>query len=245
MRINLQSTLIIIPCYNEEESLPKLLPELEKFVPRSNILVIDDGSTDKSRQIIQEMGFHCLALVQNCGIGGTVQTGIIYALRNGFTGAIQLDGDGQHPPDQISKLIETAASESADLVIGSRFSGINSFRSSTARRFGITIIHWTLRFLFQLHVNDCTSGFRYYGQRALKIFSEQYPLDYPEPISLGMAAENSFRVSEVPVIMRERQGGTSSISGFKALKYMVRVIGYLFLVRAGQLVMNQRKTKKF
>ena len=180
------------------------------------------------------MGFNSLRLLQNCGIGGAVQTGFIYALRNGFSGAIQLDGDGQHPPDQIYKLIECAKNTSADLVIGSRFLGVDSFMSSQFRRIGITIISDLLKVLFKLEIKDTTSGFRYYGKKALQLFSKEYPIDYPEPIALALAFENKLHIVETPVIMRERIGGKSSIFGYKAAKYMLRVLGYICLVRLGR-----------
>jgi glycosyltransferase involved in cell wall biosynthesis len=234
MKIDVENILVIIPCFNEEASITKLLLELDQFIPRKNILVIDDGSTDRTSTLTKQLGFKCLKLIQNCGIGVTVQTGFLYALRNDFSGAIQLDGDGQHPPDQIQLLIDCAQKNFADVVIGSRFVGIESFRSSHSRRLGIRLIAWALKILFRLDLKDTTSGFRFYGPKALKLFATEYPADYPEPISLALAAENKFNVLETPVVMRERQGGTSSIIGYKAVKYMVRVLGYLCLIRIGR-----------
>jgi hypothetical protein len=155
-----------------------------------------------------------------------VQSGIRLARREGFDAAVQVDGDGQHPPSQLKHLIEAAKAPSApDLVIGSRFltpPDAESFRSTVVRRVGI----WWLRFLLRvvgLKVSDPTSGFRLYGRRALWLFDATYPYDFPEPESLAVARAARLNISETSVQMRERQGGTSSIGPFSAVYYMLKV----------------------
>lgn len=228
-----EKLLLILPCWNEEESLGTLLPETLKTFRASQILVIDDGSRDRTSAVADEFGVLRVTLVRNCGIGGAMQCGFIYAVRNGFDYAVQVDGDGQHPPEQALRLLEASSGDN-DIVIGSRFAGEDSFRSSVARRTGIKIISSALRLLFGLRVKDVTSGMRLYGKNALKIFSERYPADYPEPLALALAREQGIELREVPVVMRERQGGASSIVGLHTLRYMVRVIGNLILLRLGR-----------
>lgn len=227
-----EKLLLVLPCYNEADSLPKLLPEVLKLYPARQVLVVDDGSVDGTAAVARAFGVHCVSLVRNCGIGGAVQTGFLFAVRNGFEAAVQVDGDGQHPPDQIARMLEGV--DGADLVIGSRFVGEKSFQSSFLRRGGIRLISGVLRILFGLRAKDVTSGLRLYGPRALKLFADSYPMDYPEPLALALAHEAGLRVKEVPVIMRERLGGRSSILGVNTIRYMVRVIGNLILLRMGR-----------
>lgn len=229
-----KDVLLILPCWNEEDALSHLLPEILRLFDPRQVLVVDDGSTDGTAAVARAHGVFCVRLVQNCGIGGAVQTGFRFALQEGFQSAVQIDGDGQHPPDQIAKLLAEARQSSADLVVGSRFLGECSFRSSRSRRVGIRLISFFLAALFRIKVADTTSGMRLYGPRALALYARLYPMDYPEPISLALASERKLVIREVPVLMRERLGGLSSIVGLHAIRYMVRVLGYLILIRLGR-----------
>jgi glycosyltransferase involved in cell wall biosynthesis len=219
--------LVVIPAYNEEQALPSLLTELREEIVRLGIegelLVVDDGSVDKTAERAGIGGARVVRLCRNLGIGGAVQTGLRVALREGFDCAVQVDGDGQHPASELQKLLSTQTDGSrADLVVGTRFIDKNGFRSTALRRLGA----WWLRVLLRilgLKVTDPTSGFRLYARRALVLFNQNYPYDYPEPEALAIARAAGLRVAEVPVQMRERQGGTSSISGLWAPYYMLKV----------------------
>lgn len=218
--------LIIIPAYNEQEALGGLLGEIRSLSHEGTKLeavVVDDGSVDRTTEIARAGGARVLRLCGNLGIGGAVQAGLRLACREGFDYAVQIDGDGQHPPAELSRLLEAAGREGhPDLVVGTRYHDEKTFRSTVLRRLG----SWWLRVILRVvgvRVTDPTSGFRLYGARALKLFDETYPYDFPEPESLAVARAAGLRISEVPVKMRERQGGSSSIFGFSAFYYMFKV----------------------
>lgn len=221
--------LLIIPCYNEASNIKSLLREIKSHKSFDS-LVIDDGSSDNTASLaLQET--QCLQLPINLGIGGAVQTGIKYAYQNHYDFCIQIDGDGQHPPDQIEHLLHKQVETQADLVIGSRFIKNDSFNSSWSRRIGIRVISLAIKILFEKKITDPTSGMRLINQKAMKLFSKHYPTDFPEPISLCHALENKLKIVEVSVKMRAREYGHSSIAGFKNLSYMIRVLGYMILTR--------------
>lgn len=159
----------------------------------------------------------------NLGIGGAVQTGYKYAYENNFDYAIQIDGDGQHPASEISKLVDAAVHEGYDVVIGSRFIAKEGFQSSAIRRFGIQYFKWLNRFLVNITIHDCTSGYRLINRKVLKIVNNYYPDEYPEPESIIVYSLNHLKIKEVPVIMKERQGGVSSIGTFSSFYYMLKV----------------------
>ncbi|MBF0290346.1 MAG: glycosyltransferase family 2 protein [SAR324 cluster bacterium] len=227
--------LIMIPCYNEEASIGAVLKEIQSMKLGYDTIVIDDGSVDKTSQNAAVLS-PCIKLVANLGIGGAVQTAIKYSLENNYDLCIQLDGDGQHPPDQILVLLENYSEASANLLVGSRFMAESSFRSTSMRRFGIQILCKMIQWIYRKTITDPTSGFRLMDKTAMRLFCTHYPMDFPEPISLAIAFEEGLVVREVPVSMKPRKKGTSSITGFKTVAYMMRVIGYLFLIRIGRYV---------
>jgi len=221
--------LIVIPAYNEEQSLAALLTEIRSLrEPDTEIetIVVDDGSADRTTEVARASGARVLRLCRNLGIGGAVQSGLRLARRENFDFAVQVDGDGQHPPGELRHLLEVARREPApDLVIGSRFltkPDPTTFRSTVTRRVGIWWLKVLLR-LTRLKVTDPTSGFRLYGRRALRLFDANYPYDFPEPEALAVARAARLAIAEAPVKMRERQGGTSSIGPFAAAYYMLKV----------------------
>jgi Glycosyltransferases involved in cell wall biogenesis len=226
-----ERVLIIIPCFNEEASIENLLREIAQLGEGYDTLVVDDGSTDATYAKAAKLS-STIKLVRNLGIGGAVQTGIKFAAESGFDFCVQIDGDGQHPPSEISKLLRAHRESPCSLVIGSRYLFNDSFRSTAARRFGSKAIAWSLNTLFKsCKVTDPTSGMRLMDRRAIELFAESYPHDFPEPISLAWALRAGLRVSECGVKMRCRDSGTSSIRGLKPIAYMLRVLGYVVLAR--------------
>ncbi len=217
------SLLVIIPAYNEAESIEKVVDNLIGNYPQYDYVVINDGSTDHTGAICAEKGYQVVNLPINLGIGGAVQTGYRYALRNGYSYAVQMDGDGQHDPQFLEGMLETLEKEEADEVIGSRFLKKEGFQSSGSRRTGITILSILGKILTGIRIMDITSGYRMVGKRLIRIFAEDYPADYPEPEAMVIAATNRCRILEYPVIMKERQSGRSSISPRRAVYYMFKV----------------------
>lgn len=214
-------TLIVIPAFNEEENILAVVRRVE--AAGYDYLVVNDGSTDGTARVCRENAINFVDLFYNLGIGGAVQTGHLYALQHGYDVDVQVDGDGQHDISYVPRLLEEIAA-GADLVIGSRFvERTDGFQSSALRRAGIKWLKGCIRHVTGLMITDSTSGFRASGPRALELFSADYPTDYPEPESIVIAAKRGLTVKEVPVVMRERQGGASSISALKSVYYMIKV----------------------
>ena len=224
--------LIVIPAYNEEEALPATVERLQTLPHGFEILVVNDGSKDRTRDVANalvaasRLPLHVAHLPVNCGIGVAVQTGYRFAAADGgFRYVLQYDADGQHDAGYVTALVETAERHGLDLCVGSRF--IHDFgpgsRSTPARRIGIRFFAWLIGAMSGAKVTDPTSGFRCLGPRAWRRFADSYPEDYPEPESLFWCARNHLRVGELPVRMFERQGGVSSIRRLKAAYYMVKV----------------------
>jgi len=224
--------LIVIPCYNEEASLPILLPELlSTKLPHGYELkaaIINDCSKDNTVAVARKYEVTVLDLPVNLGIGGAVQTGIRFARDNNFDLAIQLDGDGQHPPKELAKLINYHIETGANVVIGSRFIEKEGFQSSFARRLGIQYFHWLNRLLTGQAIYDSTSGFRLFDRKAIALAAASYPDEYPEPESLVVFSKAGLKVAEVAVVMAARQGGQSSIRSFGSLYYCIKVTLAMF-----------------
>ena len=228
----LKKVLIVIPCYNEEAALPLLLNEFVSLkLPDQyelTVLVVNDCSKDNTFSVAQKYDVKILDLPTNLGIGGAVQSGLKYAKRYHFDMAIQLDGDGQHPPSEIIKLLNANAIFGADLVIGSRFLNNEGFRSSFMRRLGIKYFYRLNQLLTGNNIYDSTSGFRLLAKKAIAIAAENYPDDYPEPESLVTFARAGLKIKEVPVIMSHRLGGKSSIGNFSSVYYCIKVTISMF-----------------
>ena len=223
-------TLLIIPCYNESASIIDLLKEIASLKIKYDTLVIDDGSNDQTAAFARRLS-PVVQLLSNLGIGACVQTGIKYAWSHDYDYCIQIDGDGQHPPSELAKLV--VRKKEADIIIGSRFAGLHSFKSTTMRRFGSRLIAVMIRVLFGGKiVKDPTSGFRLMNRRAMSIFSRDYPQDFPEPISIAQALNYGLTINGVSVVMRARLAGVSSLKGLrKSISYMIRVLSYIILAR--------------
>jgi glycosyltransferase involved in cell wall biosynthesis len=225
--------LLIIPCYNEEAALPGLLVELNALDIsghyQKEIVVINDCSADSTRIIAEKFGATVLNLPVNLGIGGTVQTGLLYAYNHHFNIAVQIDGDGQHPPAELIKLLNCHESTRANLVIGSRFIEKQGFQSSFFRRLGIGYFHWLNKVFTGQRIFDSTSGFRLFDAKAIQLAAHYYPDEYPEPESLVFFSKAGLVIKETPVIMAKRNGGQSSIRNFASLYYAIKVtIAMLF-----------------
>ena len=223
--------LAILPCFNEADNIVQLLDSFKEVDLPMDILVIDDGSTDDTFAKSSPKSL-CIRHPINLGIGATVQTGIRYAHRQGYDFCVQIDGDGQHLPSEIPKLLEAQQSSGADVVIGSRYIKNLGYQSTPLRRLGGKIISYFTWLLFPgLRIKDPTSGFRLINSRAMRYLEQNYPTDYPEPISNVWMHRKGLRIIETPAVMKERQGGRSSIRKLKALIYMIRVILYISLAR--------------
>jgi len=215
-------TLIIVPCYNEQETIAALYGEIREKTPY-DVIVVNDCSTDDSKVILQSEGIPYLDLPINLGIGGAVQAGYRYALRNGYDIAVQLDGDGQHDPGQVEALVAPIKNNNADLVIGSRYIDRAGFQSSVMRRVGIWFFKLLIFCISGKWITDATSGFRAANRKTMHLFDLYYAKDYPEPESNTLALINGMRVCEIPVTMRKRQGGVSSIKALQPIYYMLKV----------------------
>jgi glycosyltransferase involved in cell wall biosynthesis len=220
--------LMVVPAKNEQSALSDLVHGLRTQIGAqaldSEIVVVDDGSTDRTAEVSLAAGARVVRLCSNLGIGGAVQSGLRLALREGFDCAIQVDGDGQHPPAELPKLLgKLTAAPAPDLVIGTRYLSQEGFRSTLLRRLGGRWLRVLLRVIAGLRVTDPTSGYRLYGRRALELFAQSYPYDYPEPESLAIAQAAGLHITEVPVRMQERKAGRSSIAGLGSAYYMLKV----------------------
>jgi glycosyltransferase involved in cell wall biosynthesis len=223
--------LIIVPAYNEANSIEKVLHDLHSTEGEWDIVVINDASQDNTSELAKKTGFATVIdLPYNLGIGGGVQTGFKYAKKNGYSYTLQFDGDGQHNADEIHKLLEIVKSGKADVAIGSRFSQKHDgFKSSFLRRIGIKIFEFFSFMLIRQRVTDHTSGFRAYNKKALCFLSENYPTDYPEPEVVILLGRNGFSIKEVFTQMHERKGGISSIPIHKGPYYMTKVMLSMFM----------------
>lgn len=221
--------LMIIPAYNEEENILKTVNQVRncKLINDEVILdyiVINDGSTDGTKEVCERENINCLSLIQNLGIGGAVQTGYIYAYRNNYDIAVQFDGDGQHDIESLERLLEPIILEEVDFVVGSRFvDGSSQFKSTRMRRIGIVWLSKMIKIFGGIIVKDPTSGFRAANKKCIKIFAQDYPVDYPEPESVVMLAKKNIKICETQVNMFEREGGASSINMWKSVYYMFKV----------------------
>ena len=224
--------LIIIPAYNEEKNLLSVIEDILENAPGYDYVVINDASTDQTRRLCEEHQIHFLDLASNLGIGGAVQTGYQYALYEDYDIAVQLDGDGQHPAASLKEMEpflrtddeEKADTDHADLVIGSRFIQKEGFQSTGARRAGIAFLCTLIRWVCKAKITDPTSGLRMANKHVIRLFANWYPWDYPEPETVVTVVKSGYTVCEVPVTMRARQGGKSSIGNpLKSIYYMIKV----------------------
>lgn len=216
--------LFIVPAFNEETNLSAVIGGLRDNYPSADVLVVNDGSTDETGTVARRAGALLLDLPFNLGIGGAVQCGLLFAERNGHDIAVQFDGDGQHTPDEIAPLLARLEKGDCDVVVGSRFVERSNYRAPAARRAGIAVLSLVHLIVLRRRISDPTSGFRVYNRASIEFLADEYPHDYPEPESIVTLTRNGFRVVEVKVEMKPRQGGRSSITFWRAIYYMFKVL---------------------
>src|SRR3954451_7904522 len=221
----------IVPAMNEEENVGRVVDELRAFDPALDVVVVDDGSFDRTAEVAREHGARVLRLPFNLGIGGAVQTGFRFAFENGYDLAVRIDGDGQHDPAQLDVILAPVLSGEADIAVGSRFASTDGsgYRSSRSRRVGIRLLAWVVSRIVRHRVTDTTSGFQALNRRAIALFARDYPHDYPEVEATVMVFRHRLRWVEVPVSMRERGGGRSSITALRSVYYMAKVLLAIFV----------------
>lgn len=215
--------IIVIPAYNEEGNLEKTVRDIRENAPDFDYVIVNDCSTDNTLGMCLEKGFSYLNLPVNLGIGGAVQTGYRYAYYHGYDLAVQFDGDGQHSAKFLAQMAKVLEETESDMVIGSRFIEKEGFQSSGLRRIGIRYFSLLIKLLTGKTVTDPTSGMRMINRKLLKKFTNEYPKDYPEPESVVTVLSEKHKVTEIPVVMNEREEGISSISLRNSVYYMIKV----------------------
>jgi glycosyltransferase involved in cell wall biosynthesis len=218
--------LAIVPALNEERTIAQVVGEIRANDADLEIAVVDDGSTDRTAEVARAAGARVLQLPFNLGIGGAVQTGFRYARENDVDFAVRVDGDGQHDPTQLGAVVEPVLRGEADIVVGSRYlsAGGDGYRSSVPRRMGTRILAWVVSKLTRQRITDPTSGFQALNRKAIALFAADYPHDYPEVEALVLLLRHRLRLQEVPIVMRPRTAGRSSIQTLSSAYYMVKVL---------------------
>jgi glycosyltransferase involved in cell wall biosynthesis len=221
----------IVPAYNEAANIGRVVDELRAYDPALDVVVVDDGSGDETAATARAHGARVLRLPFNLGIGGSVQTGFRYAYEHGYDVAVRVDGDGQHDPSQLGAVLAPVLAGDADIAVGSRFAGAagDGYRSSRSRRVGIRLLAWIVSRIVGRRVTDTTSGFQALNRTAITLFARDYPHDYPEVEATVMMFRHRLRAIEVPVSMRERGGGRSSITALRSIYYMTKVLLAIFV----------------
>jgi glycosyltransferase involved in cell wall biosynthesis len=228
-RLTDRRRIAIVPALNEEQTIGRVIQEIRAFDPGFEILVVDDGSTDRTAAVAEAKGARVLTLPFNLGIGGAVQTGYLYARDNGFELAVQIDGDGQHDAREVVRLVGPILEKRADMVVGTRFAEGGGYRGTHVRRIGIHLFAAIVSLMVRQRVTDTTSGFRAVNRRAIRLFAADYPHDYPEVEATVLLSRHGLKMVEVPVVMRIREEGSSSITTLRSVYYMVKVLLALFV----------------
>jgi glycosyltransferase involved in cell wall biosynthesis len=238
-----ERTLAIVPAHNEEGAIGGVIDEIRAFDGTFDVVVVDDGSTDATATVAAAHGAAVVSLPFNVGIGSAVQTGFKYALARGYTRAVRLDGDGQHDPSELPHLLAVLDGDGADVVTGSRFAGkvANGHRPPSHRRVGIVFFARLVSLLTRQRVTDTTSGFQALNRRGITLFANDYPSDYPEVEAIVLVFKHRLRLVEVPVRMREREYGTSSITFLRSVYYMLKVTLALFVAMLRKYAIPQEE----
>ena len=228
-RLRALRRVAVVPAYNEEASIARVVGELLAYDPGLRVVVVDDGSTDRTADLARAAGAKVISLPFNLGIGGAVQTGFRYAWEQGFDVAVRADGDGQHDPAELDAILRPVLADEADVAVGSRFIGGDGYRSSRSRRAGIRLLAWIVSALTRQRITDPTSGFQAANRLGIRLFAADYPHDYPEAEATVMVFKHRLRLREVPVRMRARESGRSSITTVRSVYYMVKVVLAIFV----------------
>ena len=228
-RLRALRRVAIVPAYDEEASIARVVGELLAYDPGLRVVVVDDGSTDRTAEAARAAGAKVVSLPFNLGIGGAVQTGFRYAWEQGFDVAVRADGDGQHDPAELDAILRPVLADEADVAVGSRFMGGEGYRSSRSRRVGIRLLAWIVSALTRQRITDPTSGFQAANRLGIRLFAADYPHDYPEAEATVMVFKHRLRLQEVPVTMRARESGRSSITAVRSVYYMVKVVLAIFV----------------
>jgi glycosyltransferase involved in cell wall biosynthesis len=222
-------SLVIVPAYNEEGSLREVIEEIRAADADLSIVVINDCSTDETPRHARAAGVAVVNLPFNIGIGGAMKTGYQYARDNGFEVAVQIDADGQHDAAHVARLITPISLDAADMVIGTRFAGEREYHATPGRRAGMILFSWATRLITRKRLTDPTSGFRAVNRRGIELFAAEYPPDFPEVESNVLAARNGLRILEVPVTMRQRAAGRSTVTTLRGTYFVIRILLALFV----------------
>ena len=236
--------LLIIPAYNESNSIESVVQNIRQKCAEVDYLVVNDCSLDDTRMKLDRIGASYISAPVNLGIGGAVQAGYKYALLNGYDIAIQVDGDGQHDVSYIPQMIEIIKADRADIVIGSRFIAKEGFQSSGLRRAGISFLSGLIHVLCGKKIKDVTSGFRAVNRKYIQLYANDYPDDYPEPEAIVTALISGGRIMEIPVVMKEREYGESSINFKRSVYYMIKVTLAVIICRISLGVRRSAKKKR-
>lgn len=236
--------LLIIPAYNEAQNIDYVIQNIIRNYPQYDYVIVNDGSTDNTYDICKQRGYNVLNLSVNLGIGGAVQAGYLYAKRNHYDIAVQIDGDGQHDVAYVKDVIEPILQGKADVVVGSRFVKKEGFQTTSSRRMGISLLSLFIKICTGKRICDVTSGFRAANSKFIDVYGMDYPRDYPEPEALVIAMVYGGTVCEVPVVMKERQGGTSSINLKRSIYYMIKVSLAIFVRRLSYGVRREKKSEE-
>ena len=219
-----ERTLIVVPAYNEQHNIERVVADIRRSVSGADVLVINDCSRDETAEQARAAGARVVDLPYNLGIGGAVQTGFKYACAHRYDYVVQIDGDGQHIPAEVEKLRRAMEQEGSDMVIGSRFLDVQSFRTTCCRRIGIRFFYYLFLLLLRTRITDSTSGFRLYNKKCIRLLARHYPSDYPEPDAIVLLKKEGLKISETGVAMQARQHGESSITAWKSPYYMMKVV---------------------
>jgi glycosyltransferase involved in cell wall biosynthesis len=242
--MTLGRVIAVVPAFNEEGAIGSVVTGIRALDPAIDVVVVDDASTDGTGARAAAAGATVLRLPYNLGIGGAVQTGFRFARLRGYDSAVRLDGDGQHDPAELPRLLAVLALGDADVVTGSRFvDGGGDYRPPLGRRMGIVWFAWLVSRLTRRRVTDTTSGFQALNRRAIALFAEEYPSDYPEVEASLLVAKQRLRLVEVQVTMREREHGTSSITFVRSIYYMLKVTLALVVAMARKYTLPEEAAR--